>query len=356
MGGGQRSPAAAGTREFGLDLVRAVAAAQVVAVHFFLNNGFYDVPYQGVGMLISGWVRMLLMTCVPLFLVLTGYLCVQRTWSPGYYGKLLPVLLAYLVAGGFCLAYQGVFLEVPLTVRSVIRQVLDFSAVPYGWYVEMYIGLFLLSPFVNAAWKALEGRGQLALLLTLMGLTALPAGLNVLGQIVPDWWSSFYPLTYYVLGAWLKEHPVKVRRGLLLAGWVGLALAVALIRYLVDGGRPFGWAAISDWASGFILGETVCLFTLLRRPTGTSCPRGVVGYVRWLARLALPTYMMSYITDQIIYPPLLEAVGPVAQRLWFFPVMAAVSLACSGVLGQGVDWVVQGLVRLAPRRLAGGRP
>ena len=93
-------------RVFGLDMVRAAAGVLTLSVHFFLNNGFYDTPASGKSMLLACMVRMLCMSCVPLFMLLTGYTCVNREWSKGYYRKLLPVLLTYVLSGAACVAFR----------------------------------------------------------------------------------------------------------------------------------------------------------------------------------------------------------------------------------------------------------
>lgn len=335
-------------REWNLDLIRAAAAVLVLAVHFFLNAGFYEAPLQGSAMLLSAALRMACMTCVPLFMTLTGYLCVKYRWSRGYYRKLFPVLLTWLLAGCACLFFRMAVRGEPISGLGVVRRLLDFSAAPYGWYVEMYIGLFLLAPFLNAAWHALEERGRGALLLTLIVMTALPAATNLAGQILPDWWSGVYPLTYYVLGAWLRERPVRWKRRWLLAGWLALALAAGLIRFGLSHGGTFVWAAVSDWGSLLVLGETVCLFSCLRSCTGEKLPRAARWCVSRVARLSLPIYLTSYITDQIIYPPFCAARPTMASRLPFFPLMVLASAAASGLMAQAVDWAARAAVRLIP--------
>ena len=42
-----------------------------------------------------------------------------------------------------------------------------------------------------------------------------------------------------------------------------------------------------------------------------------------------------------------------STRSGVVPVMVAVSLVCSGLLGQGVEWISAALLRLLPRRRAG---
>lgn len=337
-------------RDFGLDAVRAGATVLVLAVHFFLNTGFYDVTMTGKTMALAAVARMMCMTCVPLFLMLTGYLCIQRTWSRDYYRKLLPILLTYLVAGALCLAFEGIWVGKETTVQIVLIRYLGFNASSYAWYLEMYIGLFLLSPFLNAAWNALKQREQLALVCTMLFLTALPTVTNLQETILPGWWTGIYPVTYYLLGAWLREHPVRLKSGWLLAGWVILAAAVGLLRYHMIAGQLFTWAEVSDWGSLFVLGETVCIFSVLRRAKEDRCPRPVCWCVRRVSKLSLCIYLISSISDQILYPYLRDAVPFVPHRMFFLPLMVVAGVVCSGLMGQVVDWIVKALLRLVPRR------
>ena len=161
--------------------------------------------------------RMAHMTCVPLFMMLTGWLCIDRRWSPGYYRKLLPTLLVYGLAGCLRMLFSAVWMGIGITPLSAVHRLLDFNAAPYGWYIEMYIGLFLPSPFLNAAWKGLTG-GRRAL-----------AGV----------------LTY-------RE-----------------------------------W---NDYQSLLVVGETVCLFSLLARCRGTGIPASVRWCVGKRSQLPLSSY------------------------------------------------------------------
>ena len=73
-------------RNINLDLIRTVAVISVISVHFFLNSGFYSLPLLGKTMYISTVFRTLFMICVPLFLLLTGYLMNKKELSKKYYG------------------------------------------------------------------------------------------------------------------------------------------------------------------------------------------------------------------------------------------------------------------------------
>lgn len=344
MGEGKRQ------KSYGLDVARAAAVTLVLSVHFFLNNGFYYAPVAGKSALVSCVVRMLCMTCVPLFLLLTGYLCVERRWEKGYYRKLLPILFTYLLASVVCVAFRMSCLGERYPLRTVLRGFTDYSAAPYAWYIEMYIGLFLLSPFFNAAWSNLDERGQKALLLTLLGLTALPTVTNQVEPVLPDWWITIYPLTFYAAGAWLRKHPIRIKSRRLLLCWLGLAALMGLKGYVNSGGGTYIWMLEDNWNSLTLLVQTVCLFSCLVRCTGEHTPAPVRWCVGRVARLSLGIYLISYVADQLIYPVLNRLVPEVNRRIWWMPVVLPAVLVCSCVMAQPIDWAAGALMKLVPAK------
>ena len=70
-------------RNLNADLIRCVAVFSVISVHFLLNGGFYKQEVCGIPMLMMCMYRSFFMTCVPLFLILTGYLMGQKKLSKG---------------------------------------------------------------------------------------------------------------------------------------------------------------------------------------------------------------------------------------------------------------------------------
>lgn len=61
-------------RNINIDLIRCCAIFAVISVHFFRNNGFYTEPVIGWRMYLMVFMRTTFMICVPLFLLITGYL------------------------------------------------------------------------------------------------------------------------------------------------------------------------------------------------------------------------------------------------------------------------------------------
>ena len=205
--------AANGTqRDIGLDLTRILAFLAVPSVHFFLNSTYYDTAIVGPRMALMTVMRTAFMVCVPLYMLLSGYLSAEkhipltRPGLLGYYKKLLPIFLTYALSTGVILLYRVLWLGEEQTIRSAVKNLLSFQQ--YSWYMNMYFGLLLLTPFLNALWQSLATpAARRALLAVLLVLTVLPGMVNIYNlhsaetllhpwlstsydQLVPDWWQA----------------------------------------------------------------------------------------------------------------------------------------------------------------------
>ena len=199
----KRNPAA--------DIIRILALFLVVSVHFFLNNGFYSHTVEGKRMYVMTLMRSFFIICVPLFLTLSGYLLRRKQLEKSYYKRISKIIITYVLASLLCVVYSIVFLEQDLTIKSIILNILNFKAAPYSWYIEMYLGLFLLIPFLNMVYNALPSqKSKIWLIITFIILTSLPSVLNIYNfdsldwwalpsssssknKLIPAWWQTLYP-------------------------------------------------------------------------------------------------------------------------------------------------------------------
>ena len=344
----------ASKRSIALDVVRCVALFSVNAVHFFLNNGFYKQTMTGGRMLVMMVMRNSFMVCVPLFILLTGYLMGNKKLSRGYYLRVVRVVSIYALASLFCAAYKIHVRKTGLTIAGAFWGILSFNAAPYAWYMEMYLGLFLLVPFLNILYHGLERRGHKRwLLATLLVLTAAPSMLNIFRvagldwwlspntsqeyqQLIPQWWTDLYPITYYYLGCYLKEYPLRlkpVKHLLLLAG---STLAFGLFSFYRCRNGLFIWGDWQSWGSAFVTLQTVLVFTFLVQRSYRWVPKPVQGVITKVSEWSLGAYLVSWVFDKLVYAWLNAAVPDTLDRLpWFVvavPVVFACSVAVSGVL------------------------
>ena len=137
----QRNPA--------LDVIRIVALLLVVTTHFFFNQGYFGhYPLEGKAMFVATVFGMFSRICVPLFLIISGYLLCHKKVERKYYSRIIKIISIYLLAALACLATKQYLSHTPIDFVKWLQQILNFTA-SYGWYINMYIGPFLLIPFLN---------------------------------------------------------------------------------------------------------------------------------------------------------------------------------------------------------------
>lgn len=283
-------------REPGIDLLRCVGLLFVVGVHFFLYNGFYYEPQVGLRMWAAASFRWLFFGCNGLYMMLTGYLISTRPLNRSYYRGLVPVLLGYALAAAISIPIRHFAMGDRQTMDVWITRFFGFGGCYYGWYVEMYVGLLLFSPVLNLALGQLkDSRGLLWLAGTMITLTALPSITEL--TLVPDYWVSMYPLTYYVLGAVIRRLQPRIRpwQGLSVAALTAMGLGLATL-LSTDG--QYKEAYQQGYGGFWITLIVVSIFLSLYR---LHPGKRISGVLRWAAEGCFEGYLLSHLLDGWVY-------------------------------------------------------
>ncbi len=341
-------------RNTALDITRIVAFLSVVGIHFFMNTDYYSYPMLGGRMLLMTVMRTPFTVCVPLFIMLTGYLMNKKTVSGKYYIGIVKTLVVYIVSSIACIIYKTVALNYDYTAVKAVFGILDFTAANYSWYIEMYIGLFLLIPFLNLTYNGLKSRnGKLALIITMCALTALPSIVNIYNfttenwwktpylsieyqKLIPDFWTSFYPITYYFIGAYIRECPLKLKKIHNICLFLTASVMFGLFNYYRSWGGYFSWGKYTDWGSALTLVLSVLAFSFLTQINAQGLPTCSKKALAYLSDLCLGAYLTSYISDGIVYRHLKSAVPTVLDRMYYIvPAVlasAVIALAASALI------------------------
>ena len=301
--GGQKS---CQTRIIGLDLIRSFAILFVIAGHFFvLNTPFRSTTFDGISMFIQALFNPLFQTGVPLFLLLTGYLNSNKIVSKRYYKGCVRVLVAYLFFSVITILFRKYYLHEDLSWLKWILKIFDFSAIPYAWYIEMWIGLFLLTPFLNMMYKAIPSQRQKQILiLTLYVMTALPDLFNRYGlHLAPGFWASCYPLTFFFAGSYIHEYRPRVDSWKLWLIMLLLCMINPVFNVLFVHNHTLIQIAGGPWG---VFGTVVAIaFFLLFYQTDFKSPVLRKSLTK-ISLLSLDMYLCCYIFDALVYPYFME--------------------------------------------------
>lgn len=375
-----------------MDLIRIIAAFSVLSVHFFLHNGFYSETVTGMGpiegvinyfttqdasalhgpvMFVMVTMRTLFSVCVPLFLILTGYLMSQKQLSKGYYKGIRKTLIIFVIASVLCMFYKSIhendaalaafsnmqFSEMFAAIESkggygikeYLLSIFDFTGANYSWYIEMYIGLFLIAPFLNLAYNKLGSQKHKQILVgTSVFIAILPSIFNAFNFTSADWWNNptindsfnkilpafwmgIYPITYYFTGCYIREYGLKLRTRSMVCVFAVSLLLFSAFNWFRSYGTTFKSGTYVYWYGIEPYFLSVMLFTMLSRIKSDKWAIGSRIFLWRLSDLALGIYLMSYVFDELIYEVLRKNVPVMVDRLPFYFVTVPLSFILAAI-------------------------
>jgi hypothetical protein len=311
-------------RKLNIDLLKCIAIVFVVGVHFFLHTNYYGQSFTFKSIFLSSFIWMILMTCVPLFIMTTGYLMKDKTYSEDYFIKLLPVIGIYALT-----AAVYTFFDMRVVNEEYLGKLFEniFSFSHYAWYVNLYIGLYMLIPFLNAGFNSLTSRkNQVVVLGILVLFTIVPPTLSLLNNneqnfmilphIIPDYWKGLWPITYYLLGAFLASSKKK-------SSFKELVFVIFILDIL----SVFGLAAISETTFGIEYGvlpvfllSSLIFYSVIHLKVSIK-NEWLQRVVLFISKNTLPIYLLSVIGDYYWYPKMVEKWGDFTNLFLRFPLI-----------------------------------
>jgi surface polysaccharide O-acyltransferase-like enzyme len=326
-------------RNLNLDLARCTALLMVPIMHSFDHTGMYDQQLYGTANHVMLVLKLLFTSCIPLYVMLSGFLCSRKQLSARYYLGLVRILVIYFICSVVTMAVEQFTGLVHRSFSEMVSALLNCTCSSYTWYILMYFGLFLLIPFLNMAYNGLKTqREKQVLVLTFIAMSVLPSLLNTYFQIMSMWWARLYPLCYYFTGAYLREYLPQIRLRKLLAclvAFVGLYAVFFYFRYDASGAAMTG--IYQDTWEVYII--SVLIFVIILRLPLDKLPKVFSSIISKVSELTLPTYLLTWIPDSLIYPVLMAnvATGP-ARYKWLF-ITVPISLVSALIMAQLVQWL-----------------
>ncbi len=325
-------------RQSGIDLVRITGLFFVVGVHQFLYNRFYYEPQVGMWMWSADVFRWLFFCCNGIFMMLSGYLRCNKTDVHDCYRGLLPVLVGYSLCCMLIFPVQYLLGE-RLGVMGWITRYITFGN--YAWYVEMYIGLILFSPVINMGLRQMSDAGLKGFACIMIFVTS--AHNATVLDIIPNYWSSLYPVTYYILGAVIRrlQPRVKVWQGLGMALLICMGLATSSILTTDEG---FSKGFTQGYGGIWTMLTAACVFLALYR---VQVGKAAGKVLAWLAGGVFEGYLLSKIFDIWTYP--LVKSWHIPEKWWLvFLVITVPTFICTLLLGKLVSRLAEEICKQIP--------
>lgn len=361
-----------------MDILRIVAVLCVISIHFFYHTGYYSTTADNVPMYFATVLRTLFSVCVPLFMILSGFLLCNKTLKKGYYSGIRKTIIVYILVAIACIIYKSCNGSYTLTTLTFFTGIFDFSGANYSWYIEMYIGLFLIIPFLNIIYKNLDSRKQKnILLITLIAITILPSLFNAFKfdsyewwanpatdtdtqKLMPSWWVGIYPITYYFTGCYIREYGTKIKNVFLIIALVIAIFGFGTFNFYRCYGSTFTTANYVYWYGIEPYVMSVLIFLIISKLKLENI-NVKAKFVLWkISDLVLGTYLVSFIFDSIYYYEILNINTPdFYARFPFMPLMilcvfvsALISSGIINLIAAGIEFCYKKICNLCKEKFS----
>lgn len=300
-------------RVLGLDIIRALAVFLVIYIHYFSYNNFFYIKMTGSAMFLANFIRWFTYSCVPLFMILTGYLMRKKEVSKEYYKGIFRVVTMYLISSVIISIYLYLSKTSDQNIFSYIMNIFSFSY--YGWYIEMYIGLYLVIPFLNILYNNIPKKShkQLLIIILLSVISLSPMFNNIkVGEkfltFMIDYWYISYPLIYYFIGAYINEYKPKINTYVNLGIIFFLLYLESLTTYFYYYGKNYDSSIFFGYGALPTIIISTLMFILLYDKNIKN--KLISSLIHSVAKVSLSIYLLSYIFDRFFYRLLQQKYGP----------------------------------------------
>ena len=328
-------------RNSNVELLRIVSMNMVILMHGMQELQAFDLPE--IGMLYKA-IKALCIVAVNVFVLISGYYytkpkfriratlsLVLSTWS---YTVLVALFRIVFTKGEY---YPSVIDILPLLSRRY-------------WFVNTYIGLSLLEPFLGKLSNSLKDKELLLLSMVLVGV------FSVRPSLFPATWcldsSGGYSLIWFIslffsaagIHRWNRYLPS--RKIITWGGYLFAALCVVLINEVIRDRLGNTYAQkYYNYNNTIVLFESICLFaaTIQMQPQYSKV-------INFFAQHTFSAYILSYAVNDVLWTSILgfskDSLGTFSGCLRLIVQVFIVFLICAFV-----DAIVTTGARLIKKRI-----
>lgn len=228
-------------RNYGIDLLRAVAMYMVAVLHVLGQGGILKAAENSPGQLYSAWFLEIAAYCaVNCYALISGYV---GLYSKHRYSSLAELWLRVTYYTVIFTVIFKLLLPEDITANYFIKAFTPVSSGQY-WYFTAYFLLFLFLPLIQPGLRTLSKKQiQFCLLSICLLLTVIAPAIAIFLEaskrdvlLVKSGYSMLWLLVLYILGAYIKRFDAFRNIGKLKSavGYLSMVLLTWGAKYLSD--------------------------------------------------------------------------------------------------------------------------
>lgn len=191
-------------RSANLDLLRIVSMLLIVFLHSIDHSGVLENAENcGTGMYF--YIRFaygLCQVCVNIYIMLSGYFMIHSAF------RLQKLAALWMEAAFYSVVLKLLFMVTGQEDFSILSLIGCFFPILTGryWFLTIYVGMYLLSPFLNILIRSLDRKQHSLLNLCLFGLFSVWVSIHpaIAGMKSGGGWGLAWFVVLYIAAAWFR--------------------------------------------------------------------------------------------------------------------------------------------------------
>ena len=190
-------------RQSNFEVMRMLSMLFVVMWHLILHSGLYEL--LGTIKFCLEFLVLLGVVHINSFVLVTGYFQSEGKFSLKKFFKLF--FLTWFYKALFVLIFYFLGLR-DISKLELFKELMPIDSRDY-WYVNCYLGLYLLSPWLNLFIRSIDQKEYRSLLLVGFILFSIIPLITNQVTISNDGYTIIHFIYMYLIGAYLKKYPIE---------------------------------------------------------------------------------------------------------------------------------------------------
>ena len=329
-------------RNTNIDIIKIFAVLFVICVHFFLHTDFYQLNIYGLRSYVYILMQNIFLSCVPLFVLSTGYLlCNKNKVNKDYFKKLIKkIIIPFLVICTMCVLFKKFYLEETINL-DVILTVINTN----GWYIGFYICLYCLIPIINKMLNNLDKDDIKYLLIVLFVFGPLLSIVNIKHAFIVGYYKYLWMFNFYIFGYYIKKYGLKINIKYNLLLFLIIPL-ISLYNYYISvklNNGLFYVNIINDWGgiTPYINSLIIFIFIINRKIIINN--KIVNKIICSISDVTMDIYLLSFIFDALIYK---YFPSDIYNAIYYFPIITICVFISSYVVSLIIEYVLNKIIKI----------
>lgn len=190
-------------RNIGLELLRIISMLMIILLHSIDHSGLLENLVSGSTLYwYEQFIYAVVQVCVNCFVLISGYFLVTSRFKFEKLAMLWIEVVFYSFGIKVILMVLG---KLPLSITSLVSCFVPVLTGRY-WFITIYFGMYLLSPFLNIAIKAMSKKQYASLLIVLCLLFSVMSSIypSFRGMNCGGGWGVTWFIVLYIMAAYIR--------------------------------------------------------------------------------------------------------------------------------------------------------